>query len=102
MKQLKALVDLHTHTTCSDGTYTPEELVQLAVKEGIQFLAITDHDEVEGVWRAKQEAEKYHNIQIVIHVKRITFIRVFIVINYHRKQSSIYTFCNERVPCFAL
>lgn len=64
-KKTNGYVDLHTHTTCSDGTDTPEELVQLAVKEGIQFLAITDHDEVEGVWRAKQEAEKYHNIQII-------------------------------------
>lgn len=58
-RKVNGYVDFHTHTTCSDGTCTPEELVQLAVKEGIQFLAITDHDEVEGVLRAQQEAKKY-------------------------------------------
>lgn len=57
-------VDFHTHTTCSDGTYTPEELVQLAAQEGIEFLAITDHDEVGGILRAKQEAKKY-KIQVI-------------------------------------
>ena len=59
-----AFVDLHVHTTCSDGTLTPEEVVQKAAKEGIQVLAITDHDEVEGIQRAKKEAKK-HKIRIV-------------------------------------
>lgn len=42
-------MDLHTHTTCSDGQYTPEELVQKAVESGVRVLAITDHDAVSGV-----------------------------------------------------
>ncbi|MCH9611553.1 MAG: 5'-3' exoribonuclease [Chlamydiia bacterium] len=37
-------IDLHTHTTCSDGSLTPEELLKLAHKEGISVLSITDHD----------------------------------------------------------
>lgn len=52
-------IDLHVHTTCSDGTLSPEEIVQLAVKEGIEILAITDHDNVSGIRRAEKEAEKY-------------------------------------------
>ncbi len=40
------LTDLHTHTTESDGTLTPEELVRAAVESGIGTLAITDHDHV--------------------------------------------------------
>lgn len=38
--------DLHTHTTCSDGTYSPIELVELAVASGLSGLSITDHDTI--------------------------------------------------------
>ncbi len=43
--------DLHTHTGFSDGTDTPEELVQHARQAGIEHLALTDHDTVEGIER---------------------------------------------------
>ncbi|MFV0339079.1 MAG: PHP domain-containing protein [Parachlamydiaceae bacterium] len=36
--------DLHCHSTCSDGSLTPNELVDLAIKKGLQGLSITDHD----------------------------------------------------------
>ena len=39
-------VDLHMHTTCSDGVYTPEELTQMAVDAGLSIMAISDHDTV--------------------------------------------------------
>src|SRR5690349_9172956 len=42
-------IDLHTHSIYSDGTSTPAELVELAVQNGLQGLALTDHDTVEGV-----------------------------------------------------
>lgn len=38
--------DLHCHSTCSDGTLSPEALIQLAVQRGLQGLAITDHDTI--------------------------------------------------------
>jgi predicted metal-dependent phosphoesterase TrpH len=41
--------DLHTHSTFSDGTDTPAELLKIASDEGIKVLAISDHDTVEGV-----------------------------------------------------
>ncbi len=40
----KELCDLHIHSTASDGTLTPGELVQKAVEKGIRIMAITDHD----------------------------------------------------------
>ncbi len=49
-------VDLHAHTTCSDGVLTPEELVAAAVDAELAALAITDHDTVDGVGRAQQAA----------------------------------------------
>ena len=42
------MIDLHTHTTVSDGTDTPAQLVNKAVAEGLQALAITDHDAIAG------------------------------------------------------
>ncbi len=44
--------DLHIHTTFSDGTHTPEEIVELAKKAGLKTIAVTDHDVVEGIARA--------------------------------------------------
>jgi predicted metal-dependent phosphoesterase TrpH len=41
--------DLHVHTTYSDGTYTPDEVVDLARRGGLAALAVTDHDTLAGV-----------------------------------------------------
>lgn len=51
---MSALCDLHTHTTASDGQYTPSELVKLAKNRGLSVLAVTDHDTIAGVAEAKQ------------------------------------------------
>lgn len=45
-------IDLHMHSCCSDGTCTPEELVELAAKRKLSAIALTDHDTAEGVERA--------------------------------------------------
>lgn len=42
-------IDLHTHTTASDGSFTPAELVRLAAKAGLSAVAITDHDTTDGL-----------------------------------------------------
>ncbi|KIC71896.1 PHP domain-containing protein [Candidatus Protochlamydia amoebophila] len=39
--------DLHCHTTCSDGTVDPREIINLAINSGLQGLSITDHDTIE-------------------------------------------------------
>lgn len=57
-------VDLHTHTLISDGTYSPEQLVQAAVDLKIHTLAVTDHDTMDGLSRAKNYAQD-HDIKIV-------------------------------------
>ena len=45
------MIDLHTHSTCSDGTLTPEELAAAALEMGLEAVALTDHDTVSGVER---------------------------------------------------
>jgi predicted metal-dependent phosphoesterase TrpH len=49
-------VDLHAHTIFSDGQLTPEALVDLAVERGLSAIAITDHDSIEGIARARAAA----------------------------------------------
>ena len=49
--------DLHTHSTASDGQYTPEELAVLVKKRGAEAWALTDHDNVGGVEKAKAAGE---------------------------------------------
>ena len=52
-------IDLHTHSTCSDGTLTPRDLVARAAAAGIDILALTDHDTVAGVEEAQRSASEY-------------------------------------------
>ena len=42
------MIDIHTHTTCSDGTDSPRELVNKAIVQGLEVLGITDHDTTAG------------------------------------------------------
>lgn len=46
------MIDLHTHSTASDGTLTPTELVDLAAEKGLRAIALTDHDTVAGIEEA--------------------------------------------------
>lgn len=50
------MIDLHVHSDHSDGTLSPEELVTLAVQTGLSAFALTDHDTVSGIKRAKKAA----------------------------------------------
>lgn len=52
------MIDLHVHSNESDGTFTPEELVYEADKIGLSAIALTDHDTVSGVQKAKSAAVK--------------------------------------------
>ena len=49
--------DLHSHSTASDGTLTPTELVQRARAQGVDVLALTDHDTTAGLAEAQQAAQ---------------------------------------------
>jgi len=53
LEHFEPQADLHTHTNASDGTMTPEELVDEAAKADLAAIAVTDHDTVDGVERAQ-------------------------------------------------
>jgi predicted metal-dependent phosphoesterase TrpH len=50
--------DLHTHSTASDGTLTPTELLERAAAAGVETLALTDHDTVDGIAEAQAAATR--------------------------------------------
>ncbi len=51
-------IDLHVHSTASDGTFTPRELVEYALKKGLKAFALTDHDTIDGLPEAEAAASK--------------------------------------------
>lgn len=58
------MLELHCHTTFSDGTLTPQQLVERAVAKGVKALAITDHDTISG-WNEARTAAQPHGLEIV-------------------------------------
>ena len=57
-------IDLHTHTTFSDGTYTPKELIEYAAQKGLKAIAVTDHDTVES-YESSAFWAKHYNIELI-------------------------------------
>lgn len=58
------MLELHCHTTHSDGTLTPQQLVEAAIAAGVRILAITDHDTTSG-WDEAMAAAQHHDLEIV-------------------------------------
>jgi predicted metal-dependent phosphoesterase TrpH len=52
--EVQGMIDLHTHTTCSDGTDRPRDLVNKAIVQGLEVLGISDHDTTSGWEEATQ------------------------------------------------
>ena len=71
--------DLHTHSTCSDGQLSPTELVQLALQQGVDELALTDHDTTAGVEQV-MAAAKNTTLKVVAGVE---FSTVWQGVNIH-------------------
>lgn len=58
-------IDLHVHSSASDGSLMPEEVVELANNAGLRYFALTDHDTVDGVERALHHAEQFENLDVI-------------------------------------
>jgi len=57
------MIDLHVHSTRSDGTYSPRELVDYAIEKGLRAMALTDHDSIDGLDEAIHYAEQLRYLQ---------------------------------------
>ena len=67
------MIDLHSHTTASDGQHSPSELVGLAARAGVTHLAITDHDTVAGIAEGT-EAARPLGIEVIAGIELSAFI----------------------------
>ena len=64
--------DLHLHTTASDGRLEPQELVDLSVRIGLDIIAITDHDSIDGIVPAITAARNYNSMTVIPGVELST------------------------------
>ncbi|OGN90274.1 MAG: phosphatase [Chloroflexi bacterium RBG_13_46_9] len=67
-----ATVDLHIHTTASDGKFSPSEIVNKAGQLGLRVIAITDHDTVEGIPAALETSKQYPALRVIPGVELST------------------------------
>jgi predicted metal-dependent phosphoesterase TrpH len=66
--------DLHIHSTASDGRLTPAEVVKEAAERGLKFIALTDHDTIEGIVPALAAAKGFPNLKLIPGVEISTDI----------------------------
>lgn len=94
------MIDLHVHTTMSDGELTPKEIITLAKKEGIKVIAITDHDTIDGISQAREECIK-NGIEFIpgIELSAIDNGKEVHVLGYYIDEKNIEfnDFCNKSI-----
>jgi predicted metal-dependent phosphoesterase TrpH len=69
---MPSTADLHTHSTVSDGRLTPTQLVDLAYRNGVRIMALTDHDIVDGLPEAFQAASRYPDLTLIPGIEMST------------------------------
>lgn len=97
------IVDLHTHTTESDGSFTPEDLILEAKHVGLSAIAITDHDSISGIKKAapvalEQEIELIPGVELSTDYngKEIHVVGLFVDIENEYFLSKIKEFKENR------
>lgn len=82
LKKNKKLADLHIHSNISDGIMTPDQIVEMAVKEGyLDAIAITDHEVIAGSIEARDYAKsKGYNIDVIIGTELTTTVGHLIIL----------------------
>lgn len=96
-------VDLHIHTTASDGTMTPGEVVKLAASSGLSAIAITDHDTLDGVGPATDEGRSA-GVEVIPGVelsctfanKDVHILGYFVSVNDEKIQDHLQNLRSER------
>ncbi|MEM1252792.1 MAG: PHP domain-containing protein [Cyanobacteria bacterium P01_H01_bin.21] len=91
------MLELHCHTTFSDGTLTPKQLVERAVVKGVKALAITDHDTISG-WSEARTAAQPYGLEIVPGIELSTVYngRSMHILGFYPDPKKLETPLNER------
>lgn len=94
------MIDLHVHTTCSDGTCSVGEVIDLACRAGLSAVAVTDHDTVRGLAEALAAGERV-GITVVpgieINAKYEGFNTHIVGLFVDHKSSTLRSFCERLV-----
>jgi hypothetical protein len=61
-------IDLHIHSTASDGRFSPAEIVAKSVELGLSVIALTDHDTVNGIASALLAAQAFPELKVIPRV----------------------------------
>lgn len=91
------MLELHCHTTCSDGTLTPTELVQAAIAAGVKALAITDHDSIAGWEEANQAAGTQIEIVPGLELSTVWQERSLHILGFYPNPAKLQAPLQERV-----
>ena len=67
-------VDLHLHTTCSDGNLSPVEMINKAVSVGLNVISITDHDSTEALDESISASNQFSSLSIIPGIELSTDI----------------------------
>ena len=99
-------IDLHTHSTCSDGSYSVHELIDYAHEKGLAAIALTDHDTIDGVEEAVNYGkEKYPDMEVIPGIefstvnegKDVHVVGLYVDYNDQKLKDRLATFKNARV-----
>jgi len=92
------MLELHTHTTRSDGSLTPTELVNFAVEQGVKALAITDHDTM-AAWEEATTAATAYELEIIPGLELSTVYngRSMHILGFYPDQRKLQEPLQERV-----
>ena len=98
------MIDLHIHTNCSDGVLTPKEIIDEAYKNGINTIAICDHDTTEAYQEEVFNYAKEKNINLIVGVEISTKAKKYGIhvlgynfdLNNKEFQEKLYTIRNAR------
>jgi predicted metal-dependent phosphoesterase TrpH len=95
------MIDLHTHTNCSDGDYSPRELIKLAADRGIKIMSITDHDTTMAYERGMIGFALSQGIQLIPGIEfstvdELSHEKIHVVgLNINLKNSKLLSICDE-------
>lgn len=98
-------VDLHIHTTASDGKYSPAEIVRMSNASGLRYIAICDHDSVDGVALAQAAAGKVPPLVVIAGVEintdtsigELHILGYFVDVRNAELQTSLERLRNSRI-----
>ena len=98
-------VDLHVHSTVSDGKYSPKDIIEKAAALGLKVISLTDHDSVDGIVPANAAAEIYPDLRLIPGVEistdtsdgEVHILGYFIDYNSNTLKAALERFRNSRI-----